>query len=247
VPRVLDFDKLSLHSLDKDVVSVVPPRSSVVVYYAPAASGFIRDLAAAFSTSDERHLRTIGREMRASFDAQPKLSEKQALERLRAAECLFDVRYSSKTIAENFGLIGQLRFATVTLSYIGIEAIENDFKILEYITARTTPGYEYLIARRAPVLTDLEKAALKKVPNELLEITVGKPVASDTMKEVADFIAREVEKAKQTRGCMGIPESIDLQELGRMLQSGTINPTGTAHALMRAREDLFFRSQHQER
>ena len=245
-PHVMSLEKLNL-KIENDLDSLIPPRGTIVIYYAAADSKVLDDLARAFLAENVHEVRSIARELQSNSSSRPRLSEEEALRGLHGADCLFDVRYRGKTIADLLGLYGGLRFATTTLSYIGGPTVRDDFQIVQYLKTKEHPGYKFLITIRPPVLTALEQAVIEKIPVEMLEVTVGRPMAADTAKEVADAVREAAEKAvrdKRARENGGpTPESTRLlHEIEEMLKAGTIGPTETAEALMRARHELLFRS-----
>lgn len=112
---------------------------------------------------------------------------------------------------------------------------------MEHVLDERAAGNRYLIAIRPPVLTDLEKAALERLPAELVELTIGGSVETekeDTMKKVADAAAEMVRREKTTWHKPGILDFLEDQ-----LEAQSISPNASAALLMQAREELIIRSQ----
>jgi hypothetical protein len=226
-----------------DAQAVTPPAGSIVIYYAAAGDKLLASIQAALSAKDNKQLARLGREARKRLEAWEPRSENQILAELPEIPCLFDVRYNTKTVADHVGLLGKLRFGTVTLPYTGGRIADNGFQIAEYRKTAQTRGYQYFIAKRAPVLTRLERAALERVSAELSEIHVGSPVAEDTVKEVADVVKQMVKEAKEMKEQAKRGPRFDLLDrLDKLLEQGKVSPTATAQALIEARLELLARS-----
>lgn len=238
-PIVLTLDELNDSG---EAAAIVPPRGTIVIYFAAQNDATVDSITTALSARDSVQLQSLGREALQRFRTAPRLPEDQVVNALTSVECLFTVSYAGRTVVEHIGLLPGQTFGTRTLAYIGSPTNDADFQITEFRASTNTPSYKYLIAKRAPVLTELERSVLNRLPVERQGLTVGGLLAADTFQEVADVVKNMVNDAeRQKEGKKGIRFDL-LDEISNQLQAGTLDPTATVQALMNAREQLVLRS-----
>lgn len=224
-------------------IGVVPPRGSAVIYCAPKPGTIIDRIERALAGNDRKSLETLAAEIDDLLKDKAEPSGEEVARALQNVETLFEVRYRGKTILEVNGLLDGYSFSTTTVAYTGGALKSEDFTVAEHVADEKAAGNRYLIAFRPPVLTDLEKAALARLPAELAEMTIGGSVATekeDTVKKVADAAAEMVRREKTTWHKPGILDYLDDQ-----LEAQSISPNASAALLLQAREELIIRSQKQ--
>jgi hypothetical protein len=239
-PRLIDASDVSGSA---DTVGVVPPRGTLVVSYAGARDGSVRELADALESNDRGKLIALASRVNARVEHRQEPSQRDAYVALKDTAVLFDVRYRGKTVVESAGLLPGYSFGTITLAYLGGTLNADDFVIAEYLADESDdPGYDYLVAARPPVLTELERAVLKKMPDDLREMVVGLPLGEeqekDTFKQVADVAKEMVEREKTTWHRPDI-----LERLESHLRTGEVSVGASIASLMQARRELILRSQ----
>lgn len=240
-PRVIAVEELEDSG---DALAVTPPEGSIVVYYAAAESGALLDaIASALVERDAARLRELGGRVLTTFRAQRRITEAempQARQDLLALPCLFEVRYGNRAVAGPIGLLYGNPFGTVTLGYNGpIE--DRELSIAEYHAANSGAGYSYLVARRAPELSELERLVLEHLPASVGQFdlaAMAKPTG-DTFQQVADVAKQMVADARATKkGTMPF-----LPLLNERLRTQEISLTASAQTLARARRELMARSE----
>jgi hypothetical protein len=240
-PRVLNVAHVEGSA---STIGVVPPRGSVVIYCAPNPGAIIDSIEQALSSNDRRALETLASQIDDLLKDKVEPSAEEVLRTLHEVETVFEVRYRGKTIVEANGLLRGYAFSTTTVAYTGGALRAEDFAVAEHVVDEKAAGYRYLIAIRPPVLTELERAVLEKLPVELAEMTIGGSVSTDkedTVKKVADAAAEMVRREKTTWHKPGILDFLDDQ-----LETHSISPNASAALLMKAREELIIRSQKQQ-
>jgi hypothetical protein len=227
-----------------DTVGVVPPRGSVVIYCEAKRGRTVQRIERALTSNDRKELAAVATDVAESLKGKSDPPRRDVIDMMRDVETVFDVRYHGKTIIDANGLLPGYKFSTATIAYTGGSLQHDGFVIAEYLRHEGSPGYDYLVAIRRPVLTDLERAALESLPSELSEMTIGGNVddddyvEEDTFKVVADAAREMVEREMTSWHKPDI-----LEHLEEELQAGRITPTESAAALMRARQELLIRSQ----
>ena len=243
-PRLVQASRFA----DAKPMRLVPPPGTLVVYWTRPEVDLLDGLADALRAGDGRAVSALERGARGlvRLDEQP--VEERYLDALRSAECVFDVQYRGKPLAENLALLYGNELGTATLSFLGGKILTADVRIIEYHLGQPTrrPRQKYLIAYQAPRLTELERAAIERL-GRAEEGAVISPGAwpqennQKPMTEVADVVACMVHETKK-----GFDPLI-FEHLERRLESGELNPHAGVQELMRLRGEIVLRAMQRSR
>lgn len=177
--RLIKKIKSDVITLDADMdPDLAPFPGSVTIFVAEKNNRLFRELKVAFENKNESRLKELGKKLREIAQAREVASVTKAVGQLIKKDSYFDFRYNGKTLAPNIGLINDVEIASLSFAYNGGELIDEDFDIIEYCDPRNCDPspegyYEYLIIKRAPKLTDIEREVLKVVPTNQLELNIG--------------------------------------------------------------------------
>ncbi|MCQ4040793.1 hypothetical protein ACFOSC_08725 [Streptantibioticus rubrisoli] len=182
---------------------MLPPAGSVVLCVGDAAASSWQQLREAALRGDWQALRD------APVPAPPAPGT-----RLVAASPLFDLLCAGHTVARDLALPHGCPFRTVTFPYTGGPIRDADFRIVEH-PGRDVPAVatSYLLLRRAPELTPLERRLLESVGPDERHLHMGprEPCQTiTTMNVITNNIAAAAQAAvdcKHGRGGCGMSES----------------------------------------
>ncbi|MFJ8388858.1 hypothetical protein ACIQ9Q_30880 [Streptomyces sp. NPDC094438] len=175
---------------------LLPPAGSVVIYVGDASAPAWQRLRAA----------ALGGEWQTVRDT-PVPERPTPGARLVAASLSFDLLCAGHALVRDLALPHGIPFRTLTFPYTGGPLQDTDFGIVEHAdggipAVRTT----YLVMRRAPELTRLERQLLESVNPDERHVHMGRPEpcqAITTMDMLTDRIghaAHEAVREKHARG-----------------------------------------------
>ncbi|MFC9892555.1 hypothetical protein ACFVMC_02560 [Nocardia sp. NPDC127579] len=148
------------------VSGLLPPAGTVVVYFGHRAAPEWQRLRELITRGDWAGLRACAR-----AEEPVEVSEESAL----SSPMHFEVRCAGRTLAERAVLPQQRAYGTLTFPYTGGVIPDSDFEIVEYRQPEVPAELEldYVIVRRSPELSDLERQLLGAIDPGLREIHVG--------------------------------------------------------------------------
>ncbi|WP_424888892.1 hypothetical protein [Streptomyces sp. XH2] len=193
---------------------MLPPPGSVVIYVGDTAAPAWQRLRAAALRRDWQGVRdTAGPDRPA--------------EPLVAAARFFDVRYAGHTLVRDRVLPAGMPFGTQVLPYTGGPVEDEDFEIVEHADVEHTDGdgaprveTSYLLLRRAPRLSRVERELLGNVSPDVRHIHMGRPqpcgsiTTMDAVCEIVGRMAREAVAEKRARGGVAPEDDVVLSGAG---------------------------------
>jgi len=188
--------------------------------------------------------------MASDFEQQLQLeppSLSKAAEQIIEAPVYFDLRYGGKTLATTIALINGSTIGSILLPYNGGQLRDEDFSIIEYYRSEPPAGYDYLLIKCPPHLSDIEQKAVDAVPADQLELNIGSSITPafpvDMVKEVARAINRAIDRAVNGRMAgPGPTRELYRHALELTLTPATIEALGPAPSaveLLSLRRQLF--------
>ncbi|MFI1106137.1 hypothetical protein [Streptomyces melanogenes] len=187
----------------------LPPPGTVVVHVGTNTAAEWRQLLTAGLEADWQTLSEL-----APAPARPAGGGYELLLRSRA---YFDVRCAGKTLISGAILPEDRPYRAVSFPYTGGLVADDDFEIVEYRSAasleeQARPEQEYLVLRRAPGLTELERELLGRVPPpELREIHIGTrqpcgPTATTMDQLVSETYRQATRDLTRAHGCVSFED-----------------------------------------
>ena len=167
-PMVLTLE----FNANDDLDPIVPPPGTVVLFSAPKGSRLLRQLENALSTRSLGALRELGLQIRESAATREVLSINSVVDKLIDAPVYFDLRYGGKTLAQNLGLVNNLELGSIMYAYNGGRLNDESFEIVEYYRPGAREGVDHLLVKHAPRLSELERAVVEAVPENMLELNL---------------------------------------------------------------------------
>lgn len=165
-PKVIDYEPRS------EGASFVPP-GSVTLFMAPSGSPFLEEVAAAFSKGDGGSITALQKKISDDGVGRKTVSFARSVRELTDARTYADLRYGSKTLAENLGLPNRIGFGIMSFPYNGGELDPREFELVEYVKNGIEEKLDAILVRRPPRLSRIEHEAIKAVPRDLLEVNIG--------------------------------------------------------------------------
>jgi hypothetical protein len=166
---------MTLEFGEKDDIDpmVAPLPGTVVLFTAKKGSRLLRSLESAYANRSISRLNQLGAELRAIVEKREVISVREVVDKLIDAPVYFDIRYGSKTLAQNLGLVNDIEFGSVTFAYNGGQLRDEDFKVVEYYRPGAREELDHLVVKNPPRLTDLEREVLSAVPEDMSELNIA--------------------------------------------------------------------------
>ncbi|MFI9723608.1 hypothetical protein ACIHFE_28790 [Streptomyces sp. NPDC052396] len=187
---------------------LLPPAGSVVLYVGDAAAPSWQRLREAALRGDWQAVRDTPIPQRPAPGV-----------RLVAASRLFDLLCAAHPLVRDLALPQGFPFRTLAFPYTGGPLQGSDFSIVEH-TERSVPSVTaaYLLVRRAPELTALERRLLENVSPVDRHIHMGRPEPCQTLTTldmITDNLACEAHRAVQCKhrgGCLQGESTTELSD-----------------------------------
>ncbi|MGW7002670.1 hypothetical protein ACWGCW_07540 [Streptomyces sp. NPDC054933] len=189
---------------DVPAAGMLPPPGSVVVYVGDADAPEWQQLRAAALRGDWRRM---------SGTTGPAVADPGAA--LSAGSRYFDVRCAGRALQRDAALPKGVPFRTLSFVYTGGPLAEDDLEIVEHSAQVAEPvATSYLIVRRAPELTAVERQLLGTVSPDQLTIRLardepcGNITTFDVVCDEVGRMAREAVAAKHARAGVACAEAV---------------------------------------
>lgn len=175
-------------------------------------------------TDDDR---VIAGQLTAQFRQRSMVSIEEAVATLLRQPVFATLRYGDRTLAQNLFAPDGLDACVVPMAYNGGYVDEHSFKLVEHFLPDSDERLEAVAVVHSPPLTPAERAALRAVPPDQREWSIGQPMACYAITAVT--IVAVVIAA--TYACPGIvePEAMPEKEIK------AIGPAATARKLLAIR------------
>jgi hypothetical protein len=204
--RQRQIDVVEVSEKDTRGVLSLIPRGTITIFVARHGHGLIEDIrtaikqAAPLPTSWERVIRagSIGKEGDTSISevrpvsSMPLERRESAGTRLLVEPVVGEVRYGSKQLVRNLYVPSNGAIVT-TCPYNGGRIANDGFALVERCEEGTSAGLDALVVIRAPELTAAERAAVRAVPDAMLEGNIGVGIDANITALVTVVIATELE------------------------------------------------------
>lgn len=150
-----------------------PLPGSIFVFWAHQGSELIPALERAYATGDESLLNRLSKDFSKANKARKVLPLEEATKSLIEAPVQFDLEYAGKTLVSSLALADGIEFGAIGLPYNGAPLNDADFRIVERHHAFARGGYDILVVKTPPELTDIERATLEALPEHKLDLSIG--------------------------------------------------------------------------
>lgn len=192
--------------------------------------------AVASDGGDDRHSghagldRQIAAELTAQFRARTMVSIEEAVSTLLVQPAFASVRYGERTMAQSLFAPDGVEACVIAMPYNGGYVADDSFKLVEHYLPGSDERLTAVAVRHAPPLTPAERAALRAVPPDQREWSIGQPMACYAITAITVTLVL----AGATYACPGIVEPEELpdetiKELG---------PAATARKLLALRRQV---------
>ncbi|MBB3222289.1 hypothetical protein [Pseudoduganella umbonata] len=223
-------------TLSKKSYWLKPIQGSVMLFWGRQCSDLIPALERAYATGDEAALERISAGFADQFERRPVVPLKEGFEKLFATTMYFDLVYGAKQLISRLALPDGIEYGAVGFAYNGGSLRNESFALLEYSKPFERQGYETLIVKVPPELSEIEREALALVPPESWESNIGHA----TMCPVACVGIAAIVIALVT--CAGGCAELERQ-LGKISltadQLRQLGPLSSASELLAVRREVF--------
>jgi hypothetical protein len=240
--RSIRFHKLEV--IDYTPSSPLPetqlaPTGSITVFLARKGEPLLQEVRTAARTGQGAD-RRLARKIQRQIALRPKLSVEEAARICAAQPVIAELRYAGATYWKNLFLPDGVPVGTSALPYNGGELAAEGFTLVEYFEEEDADqGFEVVLLRNRPVLSDPEKSALQKVPADMTQVNVGFGIGdnANTLLWLAAAVAVEVAIVWAT---FTITKGLDDKSMEHINPGAvaSLGPIGTARALVNLRRDL---------
>ena len=172
-PRLVDWEGLPS---DPTEFGLKPPAGSLLLLWATRESGIIAKLERAYSDHNIEALDALHGRLFGDALSRKVIPVRKAVDQLCSAPIFFDLRYAGATLAQNLWL-PRVACGSMVFAYNGGQLNDQDFAVAEYRRNSEAVGYDVLIVKSAPILSDVERRAVEAVPDTTLEMNVAPIVA----------------------------------------------------------------------
>lgn len=240
--RSVSLRKLRVH--DYKPSSVLPDKQialsgTVTLFVGRKSSKLFRDV----SDAVLRPCREDDRKVAAQLNRYLASRKPKAIDELvscaRCASVIADLRYGGATLVENILLPDDAEIAAIPLPYNGGRLAEGGFSIAEYYAEELDDDIEFVLARNEPPLTAAEKAALEALPEEMLEVNVGRGVG-DVACSVVLLTLAVVAEVAVVAATFTVVKALDDHSMDHVNPAALkdLGPVGAARALVNLRRDI---------
>ncbi|GIH16662.1 hypothetical protein [Rugosimonospora africana] len=164
--RVKGVEMLTVRVPQKDPVPSTNP-GTLTLFLARAGSGTI-EAARAAAAADRASAEKLSDLLRAQFETRKMVPLTAAVDQLVAQPVFAELRMSNRTLARNLFVPADASMCVATLPYTGADLDPAAFQLVEYARPGAAEGYDAVILKYDPPITDLERAALAaagSIPN----------------------------------------------------------------------------------
>jgi len=204
-------------------------RGTVTLFVARRGAGILDRIRRAATSADGEDQR-IAAELAGVFAERSMVSIEEAVATLMVQPVFASVRYGDRTLAQSLVAPEPDDLCVVPMAYNGGYLASESFKLVEHYLPDADEGLEAVLLRHPPALSPAERAALRAVPPDQREWSIGQPMACYAITAVTVTLVL----AGATYACPGItePETLPSEEIE------SIGPAATARKLLAIRRKI---------
>jgi hypothetical protein len=229
-------DVLHYHPSHSDYSGYLAKPGTVTLFLARRNAQILRDIRAAVSSGDGRDA-WIAHRLAAQYRERHMVPLEEAVRRLVSEPVFASLRYSGKTMASSLFADEGLDACVIPMAYNGGYIEEDTFRLVEHHLPDTADGLEAVLVVHAPDLSSAERAALRAVPPDQREWSIGQPSMCYAITAVAIVMA----VIAATSACPVIEPDDDVHEAMTEEEIEAIGPTATARKLLAIRRRMLER------
>ena len=239
------FRQRTIEVLDYKPSSVMPDRQlalsgTITVFIARAGSELIKHVRHTVTAKekDGGDRRLAAQVRRIFIDRKPKPID-DIVDCIRGERVISQLRHGNATLVENILLPDDLEAAVIPLPYNGGRLAANGLTFVEHYLQDDDQELDVVALRHAPPLTTAEKAALKQVPVEMVEVNVGRGPGDAACSVLLLTVAVAVEVAV-VAATFTVVKALDDHSMDHINPAAIadLGPVGTARALVNLRRDI---------
>lgn len=227
--RVSPIDVLDYTPDHDDYPRMLAKPGTVTLFVARQGSdviGRIRDAVTSGGDEDAH----IAAELAEQFRRRSMVPIEEAVATLLVQPVFASVRYGERTMAQSLFAPDDVQACVVPMPYNGGYVADDSFKLVEHYLPGTHERLAALAVRHTPPLTPAERAALKAVPPDQREWSIGQPMACYAITAITVTIVL----AGATYACPGITEPEELPD--ETIKA--LGPEATARKLLAIRRQV---------
>jgi hypothetical protein len=152
---------------------------TIVVYLAEKGTDVLANVRQAIDRRDGTDLE-LANQFKQTFSETRHVPLSEAAAMLRESQVSADIRYGGTTVAPNMFVRNEFGLSPVLLPYNGGPISPNGFSLCEHYQPNSEIQLEALAVRNFPPLSEVEKAALDRIPPDQGELNVGTVVFADS-------------------------------------------------------------------
>jgi hypothetical protein len=215
---------------------------TISIYIAPSDSELLPQILQAAETRDGSDIE-IAAAISEQISRRPTMSLQDAVKQLVVSPSFADIVHGGRTIASNMFVPDDLGVCAVGVPYNGGSLAESGLLLVEHYLDHAEYSLSAIALRRAPPLSEMEKAALRVMPPDQFALNVGR--ASLCWATSAVTVAATVCAATSVCCPHVTDEKLGLAPTDGHLTEDAIRmlgPAATARALLAARREILLRS-----
>lgn len=240
--RPVRFRKLEVH--DYKATSVLPGRqialSGTVTLFVGRKDGrLFRDLKTAVLEPSRGDDTSVAAELNHYFARRKPKDLAELVACIRSETLIADLCYGGATLVENILLPEDAEIAAIPLPYNGGRLADGGFSLSEHYLEHVDANVDVLLVRHEPPLTEAERAALERVPEEMVAINVGRGPGDVACSVLLLTVAVVVEVAV-VAATFTVAKALDDHSMDHInpISVENLGPVGTARALTNLRRDI---------
>ncbi len=170
-----------VHKITPEVILFDPPKDTYIqsfpgggiwIVTAKPGSSLIQRLRETASTGSYEKLSELINSSRKAM-LNPTQQEEKEFKSIHEIPVLAELSYGPKMIAQGLFLVPNTDVLFTFVPYNGGNLLANRFTFSQYVWIGSSSRLDCLILIRAPILTELEKSILEKVPSDVSEANLG--------------------------------------------------------------------------
>lgn len=156
------------------------PPGSITVYLGRQGSRGLDAVRKALDEGGGDAAQQVFERMRKQLGDRRQVTVREAIEMMVKEPVFAELRYGGATVASHLFVPKGLDVVALVFPYNGGALASEGFVLVEHVREGAGEGLDAVVVRNDPVLTEVEKAALKLVPRDQLVRNVGVSMACDT-------------------------------------------------------------------
>jgi hypothetical protein len=251
-PLADEAEKRSLKTTKVDVIDYKPDPSqtqvtltipgTLTLFIARANSKILGEIRQAAKKRDEKQILDITSRLRKQFEARRPMTLAEAANEVIAQPVFAEARYKEKSLAKSLYVPKGLDVCVVPLPYNGGKIRAQDLALTQFLQHGKNDLLEVVAVKHSPVLSKLEKDALRLVPVTDLSSNIGNAAMCYAITGVA-IVAAVMGATSFCVGRVGLPEDPIINPIIKITsaQVEKLGPAQTARQLLEVRRQALRR------